>query len=81
MRLNDQKTRKFLLIIEGIGATFAGVFLAAYLGGLAVAFFEDQDLTMVLHSELAFRLPLFMLGGALLFLLLAAFVPIVLSED
>ncbi len=81
VRLNDQKARKFLLIIEWIGAVFAGIFLTAYLGGLAVAFWEGEELTMVLHSELAFRLPLFILGGMLLFLLLAAFVPILLSEE
>jgi len=64
-----------------VGAAFAGVFLAAYLGGLVVGYVEGQELTMVLHSELAFRVPLFVLGGVLLFLLLAAFVPVVLSED
>lgn len=81
VRLNEQKTRRFLLVIEGVGAAFAGVFLAAYLGGLVVGYVEGQELTMVLHSELAFRVPLFVLGGVLLFLLLAAFVPVVLSED
>ncbi len=81
MRLSDQKTRKFLLVIEWTGAAFAGIFLAAYLGGLAVAFWGGKELTMVLHSELAFRLPLFILGGMLLFLLLATFVPILLSEE
>jgi hypothetical protein len=81
VRLDKQKTRRFLLVIEGIGVAFTGLFLAAYLGGLAVAYLEGQDLTMVLHSELALRLPMFILGGALLFLLFAAFAPIVLSED
>jgi hypothetical protein len=57
------------------------VFLAAYLGGLLVGFVEGKPLTIVLHSEPAFRVPLFILGGALLFLLLAALVPLVLSED
>lgn len=81
VRLNNQKTRRFLLVIEGTGAAFTGLFLAAYLGGLAMAYLGGQDLTMVLHSELALRVPIFILGGAFLFLLFAAFVPIVLSED
>jgi hypothetical protein len=52
---------------------FIGIFLTAYLGGLPS--------TTVLHSEPVFRIPLFILGGALVFLLLAAFVPIILSEN
>ncbi len=81
MKLSDEKTGRFLLLIEGIGVVFVGVFLAAYLGGLLVGWLEGQSLTMVLHSELALRIPLFILGGALLFLLLSAFIPLLLLED
>ena len=52
---------------------FVGIFLAAYLGGLPT--------TAVLHSEAAFRIPLFIFGSVLLFLVLSAFVPVVLSEE
>jgi uncharacterized membrane protein YraQ (UPF0718 family) len=81
MRLSDKKVGRFLLVVEGLGVTFVGLFLAAYLGGLLVAYVEGQPLTMVLHSEPAFRVPLFVLGGGLLFLLMTAFLPLVLMED
>ncbi len=81
MKLSDEKTKRFVLVVEGLGAAFAGIFLAAYLGGLVVGFLTGQELTMVLHSELLLRVPLFVLGGVLLFLILAAFVPLVLFED
>jgi uncharacterized membrane protein YraQ (UPF0718 family) len=81
MILSDKKIGRFLLVIEWLGVSLVGVFLAAYLGGLLVGFVEGQPLTMVLHSEPAFRVPLFVLGGALLFLLVAAFVPLVLSRN
>jgi hypothetical protein len=81
VKLSDKKIGRFLLVVEGLGTAFVGVFLAAYLGGLLVAYLGGQPLTMVLHSELAFRVPLFVLGGALLFLLMAAFLPLVLLED
>ena len=81
MKLSDKKTKRFLLVIEGLGVAFAGIFLAAYVGGLVVGFLTGRELTMVLHSDLLFRVPLFILGGVLLFLILAAFAPLVLSED
>ena len=73
MRLSDRKINKFFFAVQGLGAVFVGIFLAAYLGGLPT--------TAVLHSEAVFRIPLFILGAAMVFLLLSAFVPIVLSED
>jgi hypothetical protein len=73
LRLSDKKINKFLFAVQGVGAVFVGIFLAAYLGGLPS--------TTVLHSEPAFRIPLFILGAVLVFLLVSAFVPIVLSED
>lgn len=81
VKLSDKKTSRFLLVVEVLGVSFTGIFLAAYLGGLLAGWLEGESLTTVLHSELAFRVPLFILGGALLFTLLAAFVPLVLSED
>jgi hypothetical protein len=53
----------FLLIAQGIGAIFVGIFLAAYLGGLPS--------TTVLHSEPAFRIPLYIFGVVLLVMMLA----------
>jgi hypothetical protein len=64
---------KFLFALQGLGAVFVGIFLAAYLGGLPT--------TAVLHSEAAFRIPLFIFGGVLLFLVLAALVTVLLRED
>ena len=73
MRLTDEQTAKFLFAVQGIGAVFVGVFLAAYLGGLPT--------TAVLHSEPAFRIPLTILGVALLILVLSAFVLAGLSKN
>jgi hypothetical protein len=73
MKLSDKKINKFLFAVQGLGAVFVGIFLAAYLGGLPS--------TAVLHSEPAFRIPLFIFGAVLVFLLVSVFIPIVLSED
>lgn len=62
----------FLFVAQGVGAIFVGVFLAAYLGGLPS--------TAVLHSEPAFRIPLFIFGVMLLVMMLAAAVLAVLSK-
>lgn len=73
MRLSDKKVTRFLFLTQGVGAVFVGIFLAAYLGGLPT--------TAVLHSEAAFRIPLFIFGAVLMFLVLSAFVPVILSEE
>jgi len=73
LRLSGKKINKFLFLVQGLGAVFVGIFLAAYLGGLPS--------TAVLHSEPAFRIPLFIFGAVLVFLLVSVFIPIVLSED
>jgi hypothetical protein len=52
----------FLFSLQGIGAIFVGVFLAAYLAGLPT--------TAVFHSEPAFRFPLMFFGAILLILIL-----------
>jgi hypothetical protein len=62
----------FLFAAQGVGAIFAGIFLAAYLGGLPS--------TAVLHSEPAFRVPLSIFGAVLLVMVLSAFVLAVLSK-
>jgi hypothetical protein len=72
LRLSDKQTAKFLFAVQGIGAVFVGIFLAAYLGGLPT--------TAVLHSEPAFRIPLYIFGVVLLVLVLSALVLAVLSK-
>jgi len=76
LRLSDKKVTKFLFVVQSIGAVFVGIFLAAYLGGLFMT-----PSTTVLHSEPAFRIPLFIFGVVLLFLVLSAFVPVALAEE
>ncbi len=69
MTEDREKLNYFLFVVEGAGAIFVGVFLAAYLGGL---FMTPQ--TTVLHSEPAFRLPLAVFGVFLLELIWAGIV-------
>jgi hypothetical protein len=75
MSLNDKRLTRFLLAIQGVGAVFVGVFLAAYLGGMFMT-----TSTTVLHFEPAFRIPLIFFGAALLVLVLAAVVLAVFSK-
>jgi hypothetical protein len=72
LRLSEEQTAKFLFAVQGIGAIFVGIFLAAYLGGLPT--------TAVLHSEPVFRIPLSIFGVVLLVLVLSALVLAVLSR-
>jgi hypothetical protein len=65
--MNDNKLTKFLFVIEGVGAVFVGIFLAAYLGGLFVV-----PQTTVFHSVFAVKMALAILGGVLLVLVLVA---------
>jgi hypothetical protein len=60
---NNNLITNLLLAIQGVGAVFVGIFLAAYLGGLPS--------TAVLHSEPAFRIPLIIFGAVLLVLVLS----------
>jgi hypothetical protein len=66
MTLANRKLTIMLLSLEGVGAVFVVIFLAAYLGGLPT--------TTVLHDEPAFRIPLAVFGFVLLVLVLAALV-------
>jgi hypothetical protein len=59
MSLNKLNT-KVLLALEGVGAIFVGIYLAAYLGGIPT--------TVVYHSELAFKIPLAIFGTLILVL-------------
>lgn len=59
----NQKYEKLLYIIQGVGAIFVSVFLAAYLAGL-----PSRD---VLHSEPIFKIPITIFGVALLTLIIA----------
>jgi hypothetical protein len=62
MQFTERNINRLLFATQGVGALFVAVFLAAYLGGLPS--------TNVLHSELAFRIPLIIFGAALLLLIL-----------
>ena len=73
MERNDKQIKNLLLITEGVGAVFVGIFLAAYLAGLPT--------TAVLHSELAFRIPLAIFGLLLIFLVLSCLVVAILREN
>ena len=64
-----------LLAVQAVGAVFAGIFLAAYLGGMFMT-----PSTTVLHSEPAFRIPLTIFGIVLLLLILATVVLAVASK-
>jgi hypothetical protein len=63
---NNKRTTTLLLALQGVGAVFVGIFLAAYLGGMFM-----NPSTTVLHSEPAFRIPLAILGVVILVLVLA----------
>lgn len=69
MEQNNKRTTTLLLALQGVGAVFVGVFLAAYLGGMFM-----NPSTTVLHSEPAFRVPLAIFGVVLLVLVLATVV-------
>jgi hypothetical protein len=66
LKISEKRTNTFLFIIQGVGAIFVGIFLAAYLAGLPS--------TAVFHSEPAFRIPLTIFGVVLLAMVLAAIV-------
>lgn len=66
MEQNNKRTTTLLLALQGVGAVFVGIFLAAYLGGMFMT-----PSTTVLHSETAFRIPLAIFGVVILVLVLA----------
>ncbi|MCW4006395.1 MAG: hypothetical protein NWF04_07365 [Candidatus Bathyarchaeota archaeon] len=66
MQLKTRQLRQFLLVAEGVGAVFMGLFLAAYWLGIPT--------NVVYHSDPVLRLALQGLGGLLLVLVLAGLV-------
>ena len=66
MEQNNKLSNILLYGIEGVGAVFVVIFLSAYLGGMLM-----NPSTTVLHSELAFKIPLIISGAAFLVLVLA----------
>ena len=66
---------KFMFVLEGVGAVFVGVFLAAYLGGLFVV-----PQTTVFHSVFAVKMTLAILGGILLAMILIVALEAVLKR-
>ena len=69
METSSRGLSKFLFAVEGVGAVFVGIFLAAYLGGLFVV-----PQTTVFHSDPTVKLLLAVLGAALLVLVLVSVV-------
>jgi hypothetical protein len=72
LQLSDNIVRKYLYIVEGVGAVFVAFFLVVYLGGLPT--------TNVLHSLPVFRIPLTVFGAALLVLVLGGVVLAILRR-
>jgi len=72
---DNKRITNLLLAVQGVGAVFAGIFLAAYLGGMFM-----KPSTTVLHSEPAFKIPLTVFGIVLLVLILATVVLAVSSN-
>ena len=72
MELTEKRMHSFLFAVEGVGVVFVAFFLAAYLGGLPT--------TNVLHNEPAFRIPLAVMGAAILILVLATIILSVYSR-
>ena len=64
MALENKNLTAVLYSIEGVGAVFVVIFLAAYLGGLPT--------TNVLQDQPAFRIPLTVLGALTLILIFVA---------
>jgi hypothetical protein len=69
LETSNKRITNLLSAVQGVGAVFAGIFLAAYLGGMLMT-----PSTTVLHSEPAFKIPLTVLGIVLLVLVLATVV-------
>jgi hypothetical protein len=67
----NKTIRTLLFALQGVGAVFVGIFLAAYLGGMFMT-----PSTTVLHSEPAFKIPLMIFG--ILFLVFV-FVVVILA--
>ena len=73
--MNDKIVNAALLVLEGIGAVFVGLFLAAYLGGLFVI-----PQTTVFHSVPEIKLTLAVLGVTFLTIILASVIVAILKR-
>ena len=69
---NQKLTARLLFSLEGVGAVFVFIFLAAYLGGLPT--------NNVLQDQPAFRIPLQIFGAVLLVLILVTVVVAAVSK-
>jgi uncharacterized membrane protein len=69
---NNKRLNVVLWSLEGVGAVFVVMYLAAYLGGIPT--------TSTLQSQPAFRIPLTILGVILLVLILATVVLAAISR-
>jgi Na+-transporting methylmalonyl-CoA/oxaloacetate decarboxylase gamma subunit len=69
---NQKLTNMLLYSVEGVGAVFVVIFLAAYLGGLPT--------NNVLQDEPVFRIPLQIFGAVLLVLILVTVVVAAVSK-
>jgi len=69
---NQKLIKTVLFSVEGAGAIFVAIFLAAYLGGLPT--------NNVLQDEPAFRIPLQIFGGVLLILIFVGVVSAVFYQ-
>ena len=72
LTLNERKKITFLNILQGVGAVFVGVFLAAYLAGLPT--------TAVYHSDPIVRTLLSVVGVLLLVFILTSLVLSLLAK-
>lgn len=69
---NNKRLNVVLWSLEGVGAVFVVIYLAAYLGGIPT--------TSTLQNQPSFRIPLTILGVILLVLILATVVLAAISR-
>lgn len=80
MNLGEKQRTNFLYVAQGAGIVFVAIYLAAYLGGLLVPNPGGQPGTIVLHSDLPFRIPIAIVGTAFLLLVLSGLVLAALAK-
>jgi len=71
LTLNEKRITTFLYFLQGVGAIFVGVFLAAYLAGLpTTAVYHSEPIVRSLLSVIGVLLLIFILAGLVLSLLI-----------